>query len=112
MQPIELRILIGRALVHDPKALILDEPSTSLDFRAQHELRAALSKLAQTGTGIVLVTHHLPDIIPEIERVILIEQGRVLMDGKKADVLTSESLSKLFRMPVTVSARDGYYQIW
>lgn len=106
------RILIARALVHDPKALILDEPSTSLDFRAQHELREMLSKLARSGTGIVLVTHHLPDIIPEIERVILIDRGRVVRDGAKAEILTSETLGELFRMPVTVSVHDGYYQIW
>jgi len=106
------RILIARALVHDPKALILDEPSSSLDFRAQHELRQILSKLARSGTGIVLVTHHLPDIIPEIERVILIDRGRVVRDGAKAEILTSEALGEMFHMPVTVVERGGYYQIW
>src|SRR5690349_20542364 len=65
------RILIARALVHQPKALVLDEPTTSLDFHATHELREILRKIAQSGTSIVLVTHHLPDIIPEINRVFL-----------------------------------------
>ncbi len=106
------RILIGRALVHNPKALILDEPSTSLDFRAQHELRETLSKLARSGTGIVLVTHHLPDIIPEIERVILIDHGRVIQDGPKQAILTAEALGALFRMRVEVVERAGYYQLW
>jgi len=64
------RMLIGRALVHDPLALLLDEPSTSLDLFAQHELRELIRKLAQSGIGILLVTHHLSDIIPEIDRVI------------------------------------------
>lgn len=106
------RILIGRALVHNPKALILDEPSTSLDFRAQHELRETLSKLARSGTGIVLVTHHLPDIIPEIERVILIDHGRVIQDGPKQEILTAGALGALFRMRVEVVERAGYYQLW
>src|SRR5437763_1562201 len=65
------RMLIGRALIHDPKALLLDEPSTSLDLHAQHELRETVRKLARSGIGILLVTHHLSDIIPEIDRVIL-----------------------------------------
>jgi iron complex transport system ATP-binding protein len=106
------RILIGRALAHDPKALVLDEPTASLDLHAMHELRAILRKLAQAGTSIIVVTHHLPDIIPEISRVILIKKGRVLQDGAKQDVLTSELLSELFETPVELVERDGLYQIW
>jgi iron complex transport system ATP-binding protein len=106
------RILIGRALAHDPKALVLDEPTASLDLHAMHELRAILRKLAQAGTSIIVVTHHLPDIIPEISRVILIKKGRVLQDGAKRDVLTSELLSELFETPVELVERDGLYQIW
>ena len=106
------RILIGRALAHDPKALVLDEPTASLDLHAMHELRAILRKLARAGTSIIVVTHHLPDIIPEIGRVILIKKGRVLRDGSKRDVLTSELLSELFETPVELVERDGLYQIW
>src|SRR5204863_522003 len=62
------RLLIARALVHDPRALILDEPSTSLDLFAQHELRERLRHLAQAGTGIVIITHHLTDLIPETDQ--------------------------------------------
>jgi iron complex transport system ATP-binding protein len=106
------RILIGRALAHDPKALVLDEPTASLDLHAMHELRAILRKLAQAGTSIIVVTHHLPDIIPEIGRVILIKKGRVLQDGAKRDVLTSGLLSELFETPVELVERAGLYQIW
>jgi iron complex transport system ATP-binding protein len=106
------RILIGRALAHDPKALVLDEPTASLDLHAMHELRAILRKLAQAGTSIIVVTHHLPDIIPEIGRVILIKKGRVLRDGAKRDVLTSGLLSELFETSVELVERDGLYQIW
>ncbi len=106
------RILIARALVHEPKALVLDEPTASLDFHAIHELREILRKIAQAGTSIVLVTHHLPDIIPEIGRVILLKGGQVLRDGPKQDVLTSAALSDLFRTPAQVVERDGYYQVW
>ena len=78
------RILIARALVHRPRQLLLDEPSNALDLAAQRELRETLRRLAQEGTGLVLVTHHLDDILPEIERVILMRGGRIVGDGPRA----------------------------
>lgn len=106
------RILIGRALVHNPKALILDEPSSSLDIHAACELREILRKLATEGTSIIMVTHNLTDIIPEITRVILLKAGSVFTDDTKEKVLTSASLSLLFGTPVEVLRRDGYYYLW
>ena len=106
------RILIGRALVHDPKALVLDEPTSSLDLHATHELRAILRKLVRRGISLIMVTHHLPDIIPEIERVVLLRNGRVFRDGAKGAVLTAANLTELFRTPVDVLERDGYYNAW
>src|ERR1700728_496466 len=105
------RLLIGRALVHDPLALLLDEPSNSLDFRAAIELRDLLRKLAHAGTGILMVTHHLPDIIPEMDRVILLRRGRVFADGCKSEILTTGRLTELFGLPVELARRDGYYHL-
>jgi iron complex transport system ATP-binding protein len=106
------RILLARALVHDPRALILDEPSTALDLSAQYELRRILRKLAQSGIGIVMVTHHLSDLIPEIERVILMTQGSIVADGPTRDVLTAAQLSSLFGRPLELLERDGHYNLW
>lgn len=106
------RILIGRALVHDPKALVLDEPTTSLDVFAQHEVRTLISQLAQVGVGMILVTHHLADIVPEVERVVLMRSGRIVADGPKRDLLTADALSNLFGIEVTVAERDGFYHLW
>ncbi len=106
------RVLIGRALVHEPHALLLDEPSTSLDVFARRELQRILRELARSGIGIIMVTHHLADIIPEIERVVLMRKGRLVADGPKHDILTGENLGKLFGLPVTVTERDGYYHLW
>ena len=103
------RLLIGRALVHDPGTLVLDEPTNSLDLHALHTLRKTLRKIAQSGTGIILVTHNLHDIIPEISRVVLMRDGAVRMDGNKAEVLTDEAIGALFRVPVRVREEDGYY---
>jgi iron complex transport system ATP-binding protein len=106
------RVLLARALVHDPRALILDEPSVALDLGAQHELRGILRKLAQSGIGIVMVTHHLSDLIPEIERVLLMKRGKIIADGRVRDVLLESTLSDLFGRPLQLSERDGFYNLW
>lgn len=106
------RVLLARALVHEPRALILDEPSTALDLFAQHELREILERLAGEGTGIVMVTHHLSDLIPQIDRVILMSQGQIVADGPKKDLLTEKRLSALFGLPVELAERNGYYNLW
>ena len=106
------RAVIARALVHDPKALLLDEPSNSLDLRAQAELRGTMRKLAASGIGILLVTHHLPDIIPEIGRIICLKDGAVHSDGAKQVILTEATLRDLFGLPLSLELRDGYFQAW
>ena len=106
------RVLIARALVHKPRALLFDEPCNSLDILAQRSLRETMRSLANSGIGIILVTHELPDIVPEIERVVLMSNGRIVADGRKEEVLQAESLSKLFGLKVELGRRDGYYHIW
>ena len=106
------RVLVARALAHGPRALVLDEPTNSLDLRACRELAERLRALAQRGTNIVLVTHHLADIIPEIERVVVLKDGRVHLDGTKDAVLTREVLSDVFGVAVEVQRRDGFYAAW
>ena len=105
------RIVIARALVHDPRALILDEPTASLDLRAVHELRLMLRKIAQGGVSVILVTHDLPDIIPEIKRVVLLKDGKVFRDGPKKEILSDGPLSTLFDLPLEVIQRDGYFAV-
>jgi iron complex transport system ATP-binding protein len=105
------RTLIARALVHEPKTLLLDEPGNALDIGGQLELRATLRELANAGLGIVLVTHHVPEIIPEIARVVLLQRGRVLADGPKEKVLTSERLSALFGAHVQVFRQDAFFHV-
>jgi iron complex transport system ATP-binding protein len=106
------RVLIARALVHKPRALLFDEPCNSLDILAQHGLRETMRSLARSGIGIILVTHELPDVVPEIERVVLMSQGRIVADGRKEDILQAASLGKLFGLEVELGRRDGFYHIW
>jgi iron complex transport system ATP-binding protein len=106
------RTLIARALVHDPQTLLFDEPSNALDIGAQLQLRDTMRALANGGLGILLVTHHVSEIIPEIERVVLLREGRIVADGPKQDMLTSEKLSALFGANIQIARRDGYYSLF
>jgi iron complex transport system ATP-binding protein len=106
------RVLIARALVHKPRALLFDEPCNSLDLAAQQNLRQTMSALARSGTAIILVTHELPDIVPEIQRVVLMSQGRVVADGPKEEILQVERLRELFGVSVEMARRDGHYHLW
>ncbi len=106
------RLLIARALIHNPSTLVLDEPTTSLDLAAQREMREHLRKLAGSGVGLLLVTHHLEELIPEIDRVVMLSKGSVYADGRKEDVLNSAHLSALFGVDVALSIQDGYYRPW
>ena len=106
------RILIARALVHRPRQLLLDEPSNALDLAAQRELRETLRRLAREGTGLVLVTHHLGDILPEIERVILMRAGRIVGDGPRQELLTEARLSELFQVPVRMGRDEQWLHSW
>ena len=103
------RIMIARALVPEPRALLLDEPTTGLDLMVRHRFLGTLRNLAHHGKTIILVTHHIEEIFPEINRVILLNHGRVLLDGSKEEVLTSGHLSEMFEGPVTVRQANGFF---
>jgi len=106
------RVLIARALVHKPGALLFDEPCNSLDLSAQQSLRQTMRALANSGTAIILVTHELADIVPEIGRVVLMDRGRVVADGPKEEILQVERLTALFGVNVEMAQRDGHYHLW
>ena len=105
------RVMIARALGHRPRALLLGEPGNALDLSAQRELREVLRSLA-AHTGLVMVTHHLADILPEMQRVVMMRHGRIFADGPKSDLLTEERLQALFGVPVQLAERDGYWHSW
>ena len=106
------RVLIARALVHKPRTLLFDEPSNSLDVFARQSLRQTMSSLARAGIGIILVTHDLSDVIPEIERVLLMSNGRIVAEGPKDQMLQPERLEGLFGIKVEMARHDGYYHLW
>ncbi len=103
--------MIARALVHGAGTLLLDEPTNSLDLRAHRDFRAAMRRLARGGTRLLLVTHALEDLVPEIGRVVLLREGRVFRDGPAARVLTDAHLSELYRMPLRVRREHGFWRV-
>jgi iron complex transport system ATP-binding protein len=103
------RVMLARVLVTDPLALVLDEPTAGLDLAARHAFMERVRAVARAGTTVILVTHHLEEIIPEIGRVVLLSNGHVTADGPKAELLTPEKLSQLFGLPVAVERADGYH---
>lgn len=105
------RFLMARALVHDPQVLVLDEPTSGLDLKACFQYIEIIRKLMAHGKTIVLVTHHVHEIPPEIERVVLLQQGRVLKDGAKSSLITDAALTELFDTPVRVVEANGFYQV-
>ncbi len=106
------RTLIARALVHQPDTLLFDEPSNALDIGAQFQLRETMRELARSGLAIILVTHHVSEIIPEIERVILLQDGRIMADGAKQSVLSEKNLGALFGIEIRLERSDGYFRIY
>ena len=106
------RTLIARALVHQPETLLFDEPSNALDIGAQFQLRETMRELARSGLAIILVTHHVSEIIPEIERVILLQDGRIMADGAKQNVLSGKNLRALFGIEIRLERSNGYFHAY
>ena len=118
------RVMIGRALagvavdgegqmlLGGTQMLLLDEPLNALDLAAQHDLREMLRGLARRGVAIVLITHHIADILPEMERVVMMREGRIVADGRKSELLTEQRLGELFGREITLTERRGYWNAW
>ena len=104
------RFLLARALVHDPEALVFDEPTSGLDLASKFRYLRSVGRLIEKGKTVVQVTHHIDEIPPEINRVVLLDRGRILADGAKADVLTEDNLSRLFGVSLRVVLEHGYFR--
>jgi iron complex transport system ATP-binding protein len=102
------RVMLARVLAPAPRALVLDEPTAGLDLAARHAFMERVRDIARAGTTIVLITHHIEEIVPEIGRVLFLKEGRLTADGPRVEMLTSARLSALFDTPVTVDVVGGY----
>jgi iron complex transport system ATP-binding protein len=103
------RVLIARALVTSPEALLLDEPTTGLDLVVRYQFLESIRDIARQGATLILVTHRVEEIIPEIQWIVLLRRGRVAAAGPKATTLTSANLTAVFEAPISVTETAGFY---
>jgi len=106
------RLLLARALVHNPKVLIFDEPTSGLDLKASFTLMKDMRALSQAGVNLILVTHHIHEIIPEIQHVVCLKQRKVFAEGRKETLLTSATMSALYDVDVEIREHRGFYQVY
>lgn len=106
------RVLLARAAVHEPEVMLLDEAGASLDFSSRHTYRKSLEQLDREGKTIILATHELSEIIPAINRVVVMKNGAIVADGPKAEILNEELLRKVYEAPIYLDYRDGLYSVW
>ena len=104
------RLLLGRALVNDPPSLLLDEPTTGLDLTATFQYLDSMRKLINDGRTLILVTHHIHEIPPEIQKVVLLKDGAIFAEGDKEAILTSKCLSELYEQSIELLEKQGWYQ--
>ena len=105
------RVLIARALVHQPAVLVLDEPTRGLDLVSRYHFMERVRDIARQGTTLLLVTHYIDEIVPEIGRLVLLDRGRIVDDGPTREILTASRLGPLFGSPLVVDHHDGYYHV-
>ena len=104
------KFLLARSLVNDPAVLVFDEPTSGLDMSTCFQYLEIIRELISMGKKVILVTHHIHEIPPEVTRVILLKEGRVIEDGDKDQILTNTNLTNLFDWPIRVIKENGYYQ--
>mgnify|MGYP004471354229 FL=1 len=85
---------------------------TGLDPQGMYHLRETMRMLAAEGCSIILITHYPEDIIPAIDRVLLVKDASIFADGSKRELLRDDVMSDLFDVPLTVSEHDGWYSLY
>jgi iron complex transport system ATP-binding protein len=107
-----IRCLIARALVVQPRLLILDEPTAGLDLLAREQVLATIHQLVSEGRNrptVLMITHHVEELMPETTEVLVLKDGQVAAAGAPAKVLTSKTLSAVYNCPVKVTKHGGRF---
>ena len=106
------RVMLARALIHKPETLILDEPTSGLDIRAQDQLLQRLEYLAHSGTTLIIVTHHFEEVLPCVQRTVLMQSGRIVFDGPTRDAMQGARLASIFQSNLIVErTAKGRWQV-
>lgn len=102
------RLLLARSMVHNPEILLLDEPTAGLDMNGRFAFFDLLDGFLDEGKSVLLITHHIEEIPPGIQRVILLKSGQVFADGSPSDVLKPDDLGRLFGRNIELIERGGF----
>ena len=105
------RVHLARALAAETPYLIADEPAAALDLRHQHGVMALFRELAEQGRGVLAVVHDLTLAAAYADRLIWMQQGRIIADGSPADTMTAERLAAVFGVMARVELLDGRVQL-
>ena len=106
------RVRVARALAQEPRALVLDEPTASLDIRHEMELFELMRQLVDGGLAGLVITHHLNLAARFADRIILLDRGAVVAEGSPGEVMRADILSRIFEWPVAVTTwSDGSPQV-
>ncbi|GGV25242.1 ABC transporter ATP-binding protein [Streptomyces filipinensis] len=107
------RTLIARALMPEPRLLLLDEPATGLDLQGREQLIDALEelRLAHPALATVLVTHHLEELPAGTTHAVLLRDGRVIAQGRAEKVLTGDQVGKCFDLPLALERHEGRWSV-
>lgn len=106
------RVLLARSSVHEPEVMLLDEAVSNLDFTARHQYRSTLEQLDHDGKTIILATHELSEVIPAINRIVVMNKGKIVADGPKHEIMNEELLSEVYGARVFIDEREGLYNAW
>ncbi len=105
------RALLARALVYEPKVLVLDEPFCNLDIKSNFILKKNLNKLINHSVSLLYVTHDLESIFPKTNRVILIKEGKIIKEGKPNEIINSKILSELFKISINIEKQNEFWRV-
>lgn len=106
------KVLLARALVLNPELLLLDEAANGLDFPSRSIYRNTIDTVIKQGTTVVLITHDLSQVLPSINKIVFMKNGKIIETGNKENMLTEEKLSKLYNKDVYIDKRNGLYSAW
>jgi iron complex transport system ATP-binding protein len=103
------RVLIARSLVFNPKLLVLDEPCTGLDIPAREEFLKTIEKLVKKGHNVIFVTHHIEEVMPFINRILFMKNGKIFGKGTKKEMMKEEKLNKVLGHKFKLIYKNGRY---